>query len=140
MVPNDEPPARAGGAGRTEVPRRLLSVGVAGHQDDDVQAVEQHGAVADDVEGQPEEILEWTDSAVYYYISKRKKKKLKLLVGNQLKHWMYTQWQSGDVWDYAPYLTKLERDMLVYGNAQWTQLDDHYDNEEVDSSRPDWYL
>lgn len=92
------------------------------------------------VEGQPEEILEWTDSAVYYYISKRKKKKLKLLVGNQLKHWMYTQWQSGDVWDYAPYLTRLERDMLVYGNAQWTQLDDQYDDEEVDSDRPDWYL
>ena len=92
------------------------------------------------IDGQPDEILEWSDNDVYYYISRKKKKTLKLLVSNQLKHWMYTQWQSGDVWDYAPYLTKLERDMLVYGNAQWTQLDDHYDDEEVDSSRQDWYL
>jgi hypothetical protein len=87
------------------------------------------------IDGQPDEILEWSDNAVYYYISKKKKKKLKLLMCTQLKHWMYTQWQSGDVWDYAPYLTKLERDMLVYGNAQWTQL-----NYGEDDNRPDWYL
>ena len=39
------------------------------------------------------------------------------------KQWIYAQWQSGDVWGYAPYLSKLERDILVYGNAQFAELD-----------------
>jgi len=92
------------------------------------------------IEGQPEEILEWSDTAVYYYISKNKKKTLKLLVSDHLKQWLYTQWQSGDVWDYAPYLTKLERDMLVYGNARWTQLNAVEDHDEIDENSADWYM
>jgi hypothetical protein len=53
---------------------------------------------------------------------------------------MYTQWQSGDVWDYAPYLTKLERDMIVYGNAHWTQLNVVEDQDEIDDHNADWYM
>ena len=59
---------------------------------------------------------------IYYYIVKRKKKYIKLLESISFKQWLYTQWQSGDVWNYAPYLTKLERDMITYGNAQWSML------------------
>ena len=84
------------------------------HQDGDVFTLK--------IDGQKDEILEWSERELYYYIAKKEKRPFKLLLCNQLRHWMFTQWQSGDVWSYAPYLTKLERDMLVYGNAQWTAL------------------
>jgi len=75
------------------------------------------------VDGEPDEVLELTERSLYYYITKKKKKTMLVLESNQFRHWQYNQWQSGDVWQYAPYLTKLERDMLTYGNAQWSLLD-----------------
>ena len=84
------------------------------HQDGDVFTLK--------VDGFPDEVLQTQERTLYYYVVKRKKKYIKLLESNQFKQWLYNQWQSGDVWDYAPYLTKLERDMITYGNAQWSQL------------------
>ncbi len=75
------------------------------------------------VDGEPEEILELTERSLYYFITKKGKKTMQLLESKQFRNWQYTLWHSGDVWDYAPYLTKLERDMLTYGNAQWSLLD-----------------
>ncbi|MDB4430266.1 hypothetical protein N9273_00435 [bacterium] len=74
------------------------------------------------IDGQPDEVLYEQERTLYYYVVKRKKKFIKLLESVGFKQWLYTQWQSGDVWSYAPYLTKLERDMITYGNAQWSKL------------------
>lgn len=84
------------------------------HQDGDIFTLK--------VDGQPDEILQSQERTVYYYVVKGKKKYITLLESNSFKQWLYAQWQSGDVWDYAPYLTKLERDMITYGNAQWSFL------------------
>ena len=53
----------------------------------------------------------------------RKKKHIKILESRGFKQWIYAQWQSGDVWGYAPYLCKFKRDILVFGNAQWSEMD-----------------
>tara|TARA_R110000765_G_scaffold213066_3_gene318107 strand:- start:22 stop:363 length:342 start_codon:yes stop_codon:yes gene_type:complete len=74
------------------------------------------------VSGQEPEVLESKSREVYYYILKGKKKALKVLESRNFKQWVYSQWQSGDVWGYAPYLSQMERDILVFGNAQWSQL------------------
>ena len=74
------------------------------------------------VDGFSPEILEESDRAIYYYLVKNKKKTLKVLESRNFKQGIYAQWQSGDVWGYAPYLSKLERDILVYGNAQWAEM------------------
>jgi len=75
------------------------------------------------VEGYSPEILEQSTRDIYYYLMRGKKKTLNVLESRGFKQWIYAQWQSGDVWGYAPYLSKLERDILVYGNAQWSELD-----------------
>ena len=69
------------------------------------------------------EVLELNDRELHYFISKGKKKPIKLLESNGFKQWIYAQWQSGDVWGYAPYLCKFKRDILVFGNAQWSEID-----------------
>ena len=74
----------------------------------------------DDIEP---EVLELNDRELYYYITKGKKKPIKLLESRNFKQWIHAQWQSGDVWGYAPYLCKFKRDILVFGNAQWSELD-----------------
>ena len=74
------------------------------------------------VDGFSPEILEESDRSIYYYLVKNKKKTLKVLESRNFKQWIYAQWQSGDVWGYAPYLSKLERDILVYGNEQWAEM------------------
>mgnify|MGYP003642330045 CR=1 FL=1 len=74
------------------------------------------------VDGVSAEILESADREVFYYIAKGIKKPLKVLESDQFKQWVYNQWSSGDVWGYAPYLSRMERDILVFGNSQWSQL------------------
>ena len=74
------------------------------------------------IDGRPDEVLQSQERTLYYYVVKKKKKYIKLLESIAFKQWLYNQWQSGDVWTYAPYLTKLELDMITYGNAQWSQL------------------
>ena len=68
------------------------------------------------------EILQVTNREVFYYIAKGKKKTLEVLESMQFKQWLYSQWSSGDVWGYAPYLSRMERDILVFGNSQWNTL------------------
>jgi len=75
------------------------------------------------MDGVEPEVLELNDRELYYYVTKGKKKPIKLLESRNFKQWIYAQWQSGDVWGYAPYLCKFKRDILVFGNAQWTELD-----------------
>jgi hypothetical protein len=75
------------------------------------------------VDGFDPEILEDTKRDIYFYLFEGKKRTLQVLESRGFKQWIYTQWQSGDVWGYAPYLSKLERDILVYGNAKWAELD-----------------
>tara|TARA_R110000765_G_scaffold25097_1_gene62267 strand:- start:380 stop:718 length:339 start_codon:yes stop_codon:yes gene_type:complete len=72
--------------------------------------------------GSPPEILEPANIGVFYYIVKGKKKTLKVLESMHFKQWLYSQWSSGDVWGYAPYLSQMERDILVFGNSQWNEL------------------
>ena len=74
------------------------------------------------VDGSPPEILEPTNREVFYYIVKGKKKTLKVLESIHFKQWVYNQRSSGDVWGYAPYLSQMERDILVFGNSQWNEL------------------
>jgi hypothetical protein len=74
------------------------------------------------VDGFSPEILEQTDRDIHYYLMRGMKKKLRVLESRGFKQWIYAQWQSGDVWGYCPYLSKLERDVLVYGNAQWAEI------------------
>jgi hypothetical protein len=68
-------------------------------------------------------VLEAEGRDIYFYLVHGKKKTLNVLESRGFKQWIYAQWQSGDVWGYAPYLTKLERDILVFGNAKWAELD-----------------
>jgi len=75
------------------------------------------------VDGYSPEILEQSTRDIYYYLMRGKKKTINVLESRGFKQWIYAQWQSGDVWGYAPYLSKLERDILVYGNAQFAELD-----------------
>lgn len=74
------------------------------------------------LDGYAPEILEKVDREIYYYMMKGEKKVLEIYESRAFKQWVYAQWQSGDVWNYAPYLSKMERDILVYGNAQWAEL------------------
>jgi hypothetical protein len=76
------------------------------------------------IEGFAPEVLEPANREVYYYIAKGKKKTLKVLESINFKQWVYNQWSSGDVWGYAPYLSRMDRDILVFGNSQWSGLAD----------------
>ena len=67
--------------------------------------------------------LDLTDGVYTLSIDGFSPETLQVLESRHFKQWIYTQWQSGDVWGYAPYLSKLERDILVYGNAQFAELD-----------------
>ena len=75
------------------------------------------------MDGFDDEILEQNDREMYYFITKGQKKPIKVLESRGFKQWVYAQWQSGDVWGYAPYLSKFKRDILVFGNAQWAEMD-----------------
>lgn len=75
------------------------------------------------IDGFEPEVLEINDRELYYYITKGKRKPIKVLESKAFKQWIYAQWQSGDVWGYAPYLCKFKRDILVFGNAQWSEMD-----------------
>ena len=57
------------------------------------------------IDGFSPEILEQSNRDIYYYMTKGKKKTLQVLESRHFKQWIYTQWQSGDVWGYAPYLS-----------------------------------
>ena len=74
------------------------------------------------IDGFSAEVLTSTDREVYYYVTKGKKKTLNILESRNFKQWVYSQWSSGDVWGYAPYLSQMQRDILVFGNAQWAPL------------------
>jgi len=73
----------------------------------------------DDVDS---EVLEIKERELYYFITKGKQKPIKILESRSFQQWIYAQWQSGDVWGYAPYLCKFKRDILVFGNAQWAEM------------------
>ena len=61
------------------------------------------------IDGYSPEILEETGRDIYYYLMKGKKKTLQVLESRAFKQWIYAQWQSGDVWGYAPYLSKARK-------------------------------
>ena len=75
------------------------------------------------IEGFSPEVLTVTNRELYYYMLKGKKKTLQVLESMNFKQWVYNQWSSGDVWGYAPYLSQMERDILVFGNSQWSEMD-----------------
>ena len=75
------------------------------------------------MEGFDQEVLEINNREFYYYMTKGKKTPIKVLESKSFKQWVYAQWQSGDVWGYAPYLCKFKRDILVFGNAQWSEME-----------------
>ena len=86
------------------------------------QLDETDGVYTLKMDGFDDEILEQNDREMYYFITKGQKKPIKVIESRGFKQWVYAQWQSGDVWGYAPYLCKFKRDILVFGNAQWAEM------------------
>ncbi len=87
------------------------------------QLDETDGVYTLTIDGFEPEVLQMNDRELYYFITKGIKKPIKVLESRAFQQWIYAQWQSGDVWGYAPYLSKFKRDILVFGNAQWSEID-----------------
>ena len=83
---------------------------------------ETDGVYTLSIDGFDPEVLEITNRELYYCITNGKRKPIKVLESRAFQQWVYAQWQSGDVWGYAPYLSKFKRDILVFGNAQWSEI------------------
>ena len=76
------------------------------------QLDETDGVYTLTIDGFEPEVLQVNDRELYYFITKGIKKPIKVLESRAFQQWIY-----------APYLSKFKRDILVFGNAQWNEMD-----------------